>query len=100
MDIAWPFAWQSEAREALQPYVGSDSRVEVVVGNPNTSVDGSVMAGFVYREGLELWMIHDRSGRSDAHPWRMLAGPVLRIYLLDPRRRLLYAHPEWAPKPR
>jgi len=99
MRIDWPLRWQSDARDALEPYLGSDSRLRIIVGPP-TSVDGTVLDGFVYLDGRVPMIIHDRSGRADVYAWQLLAGPVLRIYELRPRSKpsVLYAHPDWTPR--
>jgi hypothetical protein len=98
-DWNWPASWQAEARAALIPYVDEDTRVEIIVDDPASTIDGTVIAGFVYSDGKELRIIHDRSGRPDVYPWDLLSGPVLRIWALPPRRKrvLLYAHPDWTP---
>ena len=87
--------------QATEPYVGSDARVEIIVGDPERSIDGTVLAGllFVAADG-SVHVIHDRSGRSDVYPWRLLAGPVLRVSVLRPRRRRLdlFLHPTWRPR--
>jgi hypothetical protein len=94
--ISWPKAWQPEARAALLQFIDADDRVEIIVGDPLTSVDGSVIAGHVYLEGADLMIIYDRSGRADVYPWRLLAGPVLEIVSLSGRRRRsIYLHPQW-----
>lgn len=94
--ISWPHAWQPEARAALLHFIDADDRVEIILGDPRTSIDGSVIAGHVYLEGTDLMIIHDRSGRADVYPWRLLAGPVLEIFSLSGRRRKsIYRHPQW-----
>jgi hypothetical protein len=99
-DIDWPAGWQAEAKQALQPLFGLDARLRIVVDDPATAIDGTVLEGFVYLDGFVPTVIHDHSGRSDVYPWRLLSGPVLRIYELAPRRkpRVVYAHPEWRPR--
>lgn len=96
---AWPEDWQPEARDALTPFLGGDVRVRIIVGPPS-SIDGSVMQGFVYVEDGVPTCIFERSDRTGVFPWRLLRGPVLLIEELRPRRkpRLVYAHPEWAPR--
>ncbi|MGH3384555.1 MAG: hypothetical protein ACRDO1_08280 [Nocardioidaceae bacterium] len=98
--IDWPTRWQAEAKEALQPFFGLDVRLRIVVDDPATAIDGTVVEGFVYLDGSVPTVIHDHSGRSDVYPWRLLAGPVLRIYEPTPRRkpRIVYAHPGWQPR--
>ena len=82
----------------VEPLIGSDSRIDVLVGPPETSIDGTRYAGFVYEEDGQLMMIHDRSGRPDVYPWLLPIGPVLRLTVDDgPRRkRVVYRHPDWA----
>ena len=96
-EIAWPADWQPEAIAAVVPYLGSDERLRIVVGPPETSFSGTVLAGHVYVDDGVATIVHDRSGRPDVYPWRLLAGPVLRIELLRARRRplVLFAHPDW-----
>ena len=68
------------------PYVNTPYLVEIVVGDPTTSVDGSVLAGYVFTTDLgELQVIHECSGRPDVYAWPLLAGPVL-AWRLDSRR--------------
>ena len=97
-DLSWPDRWQPDAIDAVQPYVDADERLEILVDDPATAVSGTLLSGYVYRaEGGTVMIVHDRSGRLDVHPWRLLAGPVLRVSLLRPRRRRvdLYVHPDW-----
>ena len=96
-EVEWPPRWQSEAIEALTPYIGSDERVRIVVDDLKTAIHGTVIEGHVYVERRTPMIIYDRSGRPDVFPWRLLSGPVLRIELLRPRKRplVLYAHPDW-----
>jgi hypothetical protein len=99
VDIKWPAGWQQEACEALTPYLGQDARIRIIV-DPPTATDGTALEGFVYlAEGVPT-IIHDHSQRSDVFPWKLLTGPVLRIYLLQPRRKpkVLFAHPDWTPR--
>jgi hypothetical protein len=86
---------------ALEPYFGTDTRVEILFGNDRggpLDVFGPLQ-GYVYidddRRPMIIW---DRSGRPDVYPGAIYLGPVLRIKELRPRRRalLLYLHPEWA----
>jgi hypothetical protein len=94
--ISWPKAWQPEARAALLEFIDADVRVEIIVGDPRTSIHGSASAGYVYLEGADLMVIYDRSGRADVYPWRLLAGPVLEIFSLSGRRRRsVYRHQQW-----
>jgi hypothetical protein len=82
------------------PYFSRDERLRIIVGDPATSIDGSVLEGYLYLNGTVPVMIHDRSGRSDVYPWRLLAGPVLRIYELRPRRKpsRIFADESWTPR--
>lgn len=96
--LIWPDGWQDEAIAAAEPYVGTDERLDILVGDPTTSRSGTLMGGHVYcGEDGAVMVIHDRSGRPDVYPWRLLAGPVLVLNLLRPRRRALelYRHPDW-----
>ena len=97
-DLSWPDRWQPEAVEAVRPYVDADARLEILVDDPATAISGTLLGGYVYR-GADgsVMIIHDHSGRPDVYPWRLLAGPVLRVSLLRPRRRRLdlYVHPDW-----
>jgi hypothetical protein len=96
----WPARWQPEAIAALEPLLGSDSVVEVWVGDPLTSRHGILLAGhvFVDADGRAA-VVHDRSGRPDVHPWPLLAGPVLRLTARarGRRRTVLFEHPSWRP---
>lgn len=94
----WPHLWQPEAIEAVRPYVDADVRLSVLVDDPATAMSGTLIEGYVYiDEQGQLKIIHDRSGRRGIYPWDLFSGPVLRVYLLRPRkpRQLLYAHPDW-----
>lgn len=94
--ISWPKAWQPAACAALLEFIDAEDRVEIIVGDPSTSIHGTVLAGFIYLEDAELMIVYDRSGRADVHPWPLLAGPVLEIVKLSrPRRRSIYRHPKW-----
>ena len=99
--LTWPDRWQHDAIEATLPYVNTDYLVEIVVGDPAASIDGSIIGGYVFTtETGELQIIHDRSGRPDVYPWRLLTGPVLRVTARLPKkhRRVVYSHPDWAPR--
>jgi hypothetical protein len=74
--IEWPMRWQPEAIDAVIPHLGSDERLRILVDDPKKAIFETPIEGHVY-----------------------VAGPVLRIELLRPRRRpfLLYAHPDWKP---
>ena len=99
-DLRWPEQWQPEAIAAALPYVGTDERLDILVGPPETSLSGTRLAGHLHAgEDGEVMIIHDRSGRADVYRWHLLAGPVLLVKLLRPRRpaKELYRHPEWAP---
>jgi hypothetical protein len=99
-ETEWPRRWQEEAKRVISGCFGRDSRLRIVVGDPAAAIDGSVVEGFVYLDGAVPTIIHDRSGRPDVYPWPLLAGPVLRIYELAPRRKpfVVYAHPDWSPR--
>ena len=94
-EIQWPPRWQEEAKRVISRYFGRDARLRIVVDDPATAIDGSVLEGFVYLDDVIPTIIHDRSGRPDVYPWPLLAGPLLRIYELVPRRKpfVVYAHP-------
>src|SRR5215510_5176011 len=99
-EIQWPPRWQEEAKRVISRYFGRDARLRIVVDDPATAIDGSVLEGFVYLDGVIPTIIHDRSGRPDVYPWPLLAGPLLRIYEPVPRRKpfVVYAHPDWSPR--
>jgi hypothetical protein len=100
--VTWPTGWQPEAVAALEPLLGSDDRVRIVVGRPGDR-DGAVLEGYVYLDAAGVpTIIHDRSGSPRVFPWALLAGPVLVIERKVPRRRaeVLFRHPEWSPAPR
>ena len=97
-ELVWPEGWQLEAIEAAQPYVGTDERLDILVDDPAVAVSGTLLGGFLIRgEDGAVMVIHDRSGRADVYPWRLLRGPVLLIKLLRPGQRAveLYRHPLW-----
>lgn len=98
MSVNWPADWQHEAIEAITPYLGADARLEVWFGSLK-SIQGSLVAGFVYLDEGTPMMIHDWSGRPDVYPWKLLGGPILRIYELRPRRRklIVFEDPRWTP---
>jgi hypothetical protein len=98
-EIEWPTHWECAAIEAVLPYLGSDERLRIVLGDPKKSIHGTVIGGHLYVEDGTPMIVHDRSGRPDVFPWQLLRGPVLRIELIRPRRRplVLYAHPGWKP---
>ena len=83
--------------------MGSEYLIDIWVGDPRSSIDGTLISGYVYAadDGF-VTAIHDHSGRADVYPWRLLAGPVLRMTARMPgkRRKVIYAHPEWAPRRR
>jgi hypothetical protein len=99
--LRWPPEWQAEAAEAILSFVGSDVYVGITVGDPQASIDGSVLAGYLYatHDGDPM-VVYDRTDRPDVYPWRLLRGPVLRISVrTDGRgRRVVYTHPEWDPR--
>jgi len=98
-DLVWPERWQREAIDAALPYVDTDARLDIFVDDPETAVSGTRIAGHLFR-GADgsVMAIHDRSGRPDVYPWRLLSGPVLVVHLLRPGKRPveLYRHPHWA----
>jgi hypothetical protein len=97
-NLNWPDGWQVEAIQAALPYVGSEERVDILVGDPIRSHSGTRLSGHLYRgDDGRVMVIYDRSGRPDVHPWAMLSGPVPAIKLRRPRRRAieLYRHPQW-----
>jgi hypothetical protein len=71
----------------LSPYIDTDYIVDIYVGDPSTSLDGTRLEGYVLtgEEGC-VHVIHDRSGRPDVYPWKHLRGPVLRMTARLPRR--------------
>ena len=93
-ELTWPDRWQPDAIEALLPYLDTDARVRIVLDDPKVAVSGTVIEGHVYVENGEPMIVHDRSGRPDVFPWRLLLGPVQRIELLIPSRRpvVLFEH--------
>ena len=98
-DAAWPPRWQQEAIDAVLPYLGTDDRLHILLGDPNTSLSGTAIQGHLYVEDRQPKVIYDRSGRSDVYPSPLLSGPVLRVELLRPKRkrRVLYSNPAWRP---
>lgn len=97
-ELQWPDRWQPEAIAAAEPYVGTDERLDILVDDPAVAKSGTRLAGYLFRaDDGTVMIIHDRSGRPDVYPWRLLSGPVLVIKLLRPRRRAveLYRHPDW-----
>ncbi len=75
--------------------------MDIVVGDPATSIDGSTIAGYVFTTTTgELQIIHDHSGRPDVYPMRLLMGPVLRVTARLPKkhRKVVYPHPDWGPR--
>jgi hypothetical protein len=100
--VRWPAHWQTEAIEAVRPYVGSKERLRIVRDDPETAIDGTVLEGHVYIEDGTPMMIFDRSGKPDVFPWKLMTGPVLRVELIRPRKQplLVYAHPDWVPHSR
>lgn len=87
----------------VEPYFNSDARVRLVVGGPQKSVDGTVLEGHLFwGDDGSPKALYDRSGRPDMYPWDLLAGPVLEIDVLRPRRPalLVFRHPDWGGRPR
>ena len=93
----WPAGWQPEVCALLEPLIGSDNRIDFLVGPPESSIDGTRYAGFLDEDEGNLVVIHDRSGRPDVYPWQLPIGPVLRLEIIEgPRRRkVVYRHPAW-----
>ena len=97
-DLVWPEKWQPEAIEAALPFVGAEDRLDILVDDPTVAVSGTRVGGHLYRgDDGTVMIIHNRSGRPDVYPWRLISGPVLLITLLRPRRRAieLYRNPLW-----
>jgi hypothetical protein len=94
---SWPAKWQPEVCAIFEPLIGSDSRIDFLVGAPETSIEGSRYAGFLYEDDGILTMIHDRSGRPDVYPWPLPIGPVLRVEVSEGQRKrtVVYRHPAW-----
>ena len=46
--INWPAGWQDEAVAVVSPLLGSDARVRITVGDPRTSISGSVLEGYLF----------------------------------------------------
>jgi hypothetical protein len=94
---SWPARWQPEVCALLEPLIGSDNRIDFLVGPPESSIDGSRYAGFLYEGAGNLMLIHDRSGRPDVYPWRLPIGPVLRLEVIEGarKRKVVYRHPTW-----
>jgi|SRR5215213_4975550 len=98
-DLEWPNRWQPEAIAAAAPYVDTDQQLDILVDDPAVAVSGTRVGGYLFRaDDGAVMIIHDRTSRPDVYPWRLLAGPVLLIKLLRPRRKAveLYRHPEWS----
>ncbi len=98
-ELIWPEGWQPEAIAAALPYVGTDDRLDILVDDPVVAKSGTLLGGHLFRgdDGVVM-IIHDRSGRPDVYPWRLVRGPVLVIKLLRPGRRgvELFRHPQWS----
>jgi hypothetical protein len=96
-DFVWPPDWQPEAIDAALPYVGSEARLRILVGDPKDPISGTPIAGHLFSQDGELMIIYDKSGRPDVYPWRLPRGPVLRIELLRPKKRrvVLFSVPGW-----
>ena len=98
--ISWPADWQEAARDAVTAHADSEVRLRIVVGDPATSLDGSVIEGFVHLTDAVPVIVFDNSGAPNVRPWPLLPGPVLRVYQLRPRRTplCLFAHSGWTPR--
>jgi hypothetical protein len=96
-DLVWPSDWQQEAINAALPYVGSDHRLHILVGDPKVAVSGTAVTGYLLEEDGKVMIIYDRTGRPDVYPWPLLRGPVLRIELLRAKKRrvVLFSAPGW-----
>lgn len=99
-DLRWPTNWQPEAIAVIEPYLGTEERLDVDLGHPDLRYVGRI-AGHVYR-GEDDWvtMINDHSGRWDVYPWRLdTFSPtvILQVALIRPRVRskILFRHPGW-----
>ena len=44
MTERWPARWQTDAINAIAPYIDSEYLVEILVGDPATSIDGTLLA--------------------------------------------------------
>ena len=98
-ELRWPARWQSEAIEAVSPYVDSEYLLEIWVGDPETSIHGTLVGGYVFAgSDKELRIIYHQSGNSDVYEWRLPLGPVLQVKARLPgkRRSLIFAHPSWS----
>ena len=94
----WPAHWQPEAIAAALPYVGGEDRLDILVGDPATARSGTRLSGHLdLRDDGVVIISHDRAGGPGVYPWPLLAGPVLVITRLRPRRRgvELFRHPGW-----
>lgn len=67
-EIRWPQRWQEKAKLVISPYFGRDCRLRIVVDDPATAIDGTVLEGFVYLDGGVPKIIHDRSGPTGCAP--------------------------------
>ena len=52
--MIWPDNWQQEARDALLPYIGQEVPLDVLVGDPASSISGSLISGYFYVEADDL----------------------------------------------
>jgi hypothetical protein len=48
--IRWPAHWQTEAIDAVRPYLGTEERLRIIVADPETAIDGTVLEGNIYVE--------------------------------------------------
>jgi len=95
--IRWPERWQPEARAALEPYFGQAVRLDIIAGPNDGLGDGTRSQGFFFLVDDVPTVIHDNTGRAGIYPWPLLAGPIMRINELRPRRKpfTVFLDPEW-----
>jgi hypothetical protein len=100
----WPEGWQVEVIDVIEAFVDTDYRVDIWIGDPATSLGGSLIDGYVITGAHgQLKIVHDRTGRHDVYPWPLssVPGPVLRVtaHLPGRRRSVVYIHPDWSNHP-
>ena len=86
---------------AISPYFGRDSRLRIVVDDPATAIDGSVLEGFVYLDDAVPMIIHDPPTGRMCTRSRCWQDPYFgSTSELAPRRKplVVYAHPDWSPR--